>query len=179
MLTEKVRLMAAGGSRAALRPAQGVPSPGGATPRAGAFPVVVHVIVVSDRRLLTVRERLGGSWVLPCGLVPHGVGVFDAAVRVVASCVGAGAERAGAHVAHVQFDRSGVEVIRVFVQLPRLAGAPAVGDRHRFDGVGWHPPDRLPGPVPAALRAAVDGWGRGAVFSEVPSATGAAGAGRS
>ena len=143
-----------------------VPASGAGVAGRGLFPVVAHLLVVSEKRLLMVRERSGG-WVFPSGLVPDGLSLARAALGVSLACVGAPVALAGVRTVHVQFDRA-VGVVGVFVQVPRLEGVPTVVDRVRFDGTGWYAPDRLPVGVAPSLVAAVVSWGGRTAFSEFP-----------
>lgn len=146
----------------------------GADGPAAGLRVVVRLIVVSDQRLLMVRELVGtddadrsGTWVLPWAELAQGEGLADG-IRRAARCAGVRARPS--RYAHTQVDRSD-GTLSMFVKTA-VEGVPTVADRTRFEAVGWHRRDDLPLSVPSALRAGLVGWESREPYSEYPPTVG-------
>jgi ADP-ribose pyrophosphatase YjhB (NUDIX family) len=137
----------------------------------GVFPVDVRVLVVSDRRVLLLREtRVLPEWVLPSAGLANGESVDDACGRALAECLGVTVGPGpSAQVVHLQHEPAGGGRLALYVWARGFTGVPSVADRTRFDLLEWRDPRALPVTAAAAVAAGVAGWAGQKWFSVFPA----------
>ena len=134
------------------------------------FPVAVHLFFLRDSQILLLRRfNTGyedGNYSVVAGHVDAGETVTQAAIREAGEEIGVDLSSQDIEIVHVMNRKSNDERIDFFMVVKRWVGEISNCEPEKCDQLAWYPIDDLPQNVIPYVRAAIEEFQTGNIFSE-------------